>query len=190
MTAPNLETKRLILRQWKEKDIKAFLKINSDPKVMEFFPSTLTEKESNKLAKRIIKELNEKEYGFWAVEVKNKASFIGFIGLHYQDFEAAFTPCIEIGFRLAFNYWNMGYGAEGSLAVLEYGFNKLNLDKIVSFTSEKNYRSIALMKKLQMQNNPKDNFEHPKLSKGHPLSKHVLYSLTKNEWMSKKAKLL
>nr|NGX63614.1 hypothetical protein [Candidatus Anoxychlamydiales bacterium] len=175
MTAPTLETKRLILRQWKAKDIKAFAKINSDPKVMEFFPSTLTEAESNKLAKRIIKELKEKEYGLWAVEIKNKASFIGFIGLHYHDFEAAFTPCIEIGFRLAFDSWNMGYATEGSIAVLDYSFNTLNLDKIVSFTSEKNERSIALMKKLQMQNDPKDNFEHPKLSRGHPLSKHVLY---------------
>jgi 3-dehydroquinate dehydratase/shikimate dehydrogenase len=49
---------------------------------MEWFPSTLSKEESDSLAERIQKELREKEYGLWAVEVVGAAPFIGFVGLH------------------------------------------------------------------------------------------------------------
>ena len=92
---------------------------------MEFFPNVLSEKESNVLAERIRKELKEKPYGMWAVEIPLKAKFIGFTGLHYQDFKAHFTPCIEIGWRFASQYWGQGYATEAAKAALDYGFNHL-----------------------------------------------------------------
>ncbi len=177
MPAPQLETKRLILRQWKKEDLECFAKLNADKRVMEFFPSTLSEKESNSLSETIQKELQEKKYGLWAVEAKNCAPFIGCIGLHYQDFSAHFTPCIEIGWRLLFDYWKKGYAFEAASKVLEYGFNVLNLNEIVAFTAEKNTRSRKLMEKLNMTYNPKDDFHHPKLPKNHILQPHVLYRL-------------
>ena len=137
MPAPLLETQRLYLRQWKQDDLSAFSRMNADERVMEFFPSTLSEKESNFLAEKIQQELKEKNYGLWAVEVKGGSSFIGFVGLHYQDFTAPFTPCIEIGWRLAFEYWRKGYAFEASLKVLEYAFQELKIEEIVSFTAKK-----------------------------------------------------
>ena len=183
MPAPNLKTKRLLLRQWKKSDFPIFAKINKDPKVMEFFPSTLTGKESNTLVKKIIMELQNKKYGLWAVEIPHIAPFIGFIGLHYQDFKANFTPCIEIGWRLAYEHWKKGYATEGSKAVLDYGFRILGLNKIVSFAFERNFRSIAVMKKLGMRNIPENTFEHPKIPKNHWLRAHVFYSISKNQWL-------
>lgn len=175
MAAPNLKTKRLLLRQWKEEDLLPFSKMNSDKKVMEYFPSILTIEESNALAIKFQNELQEKKYGLWAVEIPNIASFIGFIGLHYQDFESFFTPCIEIAWRLSSEYWGQGYATEGAEVVVDYAFNILKLNEIVSFTAVNNIRSRRLMEKLGMKNNLRENFHHPKVPSHFPV--HVLYRL-------------
>jgi len=147
--------------------------MNADAKVMEFFPSTLTEEQSNALANRIIE--HEKKYGFtlWAVDT-NDHSFIGFIGLQHVPFEAFFTPAIEIGWRLDAAFWGKGYATEGAKACLDYGSNQLKLKTIVSFTTEKNIRSRNVMGKIGMTHNNAEVFNHPKLPKDHFLSKHVL----------------
>ncbi|NGX60472.1 MAG: hypothetical protein KR126chlam3_01646 [Chlamydiae bacterium] len=185
MVAPHLKTKRLLLRHWKEDDLLPFAAINADERVMEFFPAPLSRKESDDLARRIQKELQEKDYGLWAVETLENKQFIGFAGLHYHDFPAHFTPCIELGWRLAYEAWRKGYGTEASLEILHYAFHILNLSEIVSFTSEKNFRSRKLMEKLGMTSDPKDSFEHPKLPEKHPLRKHVLYRLSQEEFFSR-----
>lgn len=175
MVAPSLKTERLLLRQWQDSDLAAFAKMNADKKVMEYFPSTLSTEESDALAKVIQHELQEKDYGLWAVEILGKASFIGFVGLHYQDFDAPFTPCVEIGWRISQDYWGKGYAIEAAKRVEEYAFADLKLKELVSFTAKVNHRSIKLMEKLGMQRNPEEDFEHSKLPKGHALSWHVLY---------------
>jgi len=175
MPAPSLKTKRLLLRQWKDSDLPFFAKMNADARVMECFPSTLSREESDSLAERIQKELKEKEYGFWAVEVVGIAPFIGFVGLHYLDFPAAFTPCIEIGWRLAHDHWGKGYAREAAEKAIDYAFNTLKLREIVSSTTPNNKRSWSLMEKLGMTHNPKDDFLHTKLPKDHPLAFHLLY---------------
>ena len=181
MLAPILTTKRLLLRQWKESDLPLFAKMNADARVMEYFPSTLNREESNSLAQRIQQELKEKEYGLWAIEVVGAASFIGFVGLHYQAFSAAFTPCIEIGWRLAYEHWGKGYAFEAASKVTEYAFQTLKLRELVSFTTVGNQRSRKLMERLGMTRRLEDDFEHPKLPKGHPLRPHALYRLKNQE---------
>lgn len=151
--------------------------MNADACVMEYFPSTLSKEESDSLAEKIQKELREREYGLWAVEVPGIAPFIGFVGLHDQDFSATFTPCIEIGWRLAYEHWGKGFAFEAASKVVAYSFHVLNLQELVSFTAVKNQRSRKLMEKLGMTRNPEDDFEHPKLPEGHPLRPHVLYRL-------------
>lgn len=182
MPAPSLHTSRLKLRHWKDSDFSDFALMNQDPKVMEFFPALLSEKESFSLAKMMEKELLEKPYGFWAVEVENKHPFIGFVGLHKPSFEAFFTPCIEIGWRLGSFFWRKGYAYEAAQKVLEYAFKDLELPEIVSFTAQVNLRSIHLMEKLNMKRNPKEDFDHPNVEKDHVLKKHVLYRLKRDDF--------
>jgi 3-dehydroquinate dehydratase / shikimate dehydrogenase len=177
MPAPSLTTKRLLLRRWKEEDLLTFAQMNADERVMQYFPSTLSAEASNGLAERIQKELEEKEYGLWAVEAVGVAPFVGFVGLHYQDFPAAFTPCIEIGWRLGFEYWGNGYAFEAAQKVIEYAFDVLKLPEIVSLTTVTNQRSRKLMEKLGMTYNSSDDFQHSKLPANHPLRPHVLYRL-------------
>ena len=180
-----LKTKRLILRPWKETDLAPFAALNADSNVMKYFPSTLSREESDNMAHRIRSKIEERGWGLWAVAIPGTADFIGFIGLHNVDkstFPAHFTPAIEIGWRLASGYWGKGYATEGANAVLTYGFETLNLEEIVSFTAVQNMRSRRIMEKIGMHHDPKDDFDHPKLSEGHALRRHVLYRLKQKEW--------
>lgn len=176
-----LKTKRLILRPWREKDLELFAEMNADQEVMKYFPSILSKEESNQMAKRMQTKIEERGWGFWAVTVPGIAEFIGFIGLNDVTFPAQFTPAVEIGWRLARDYWGKGYATEGALACLNYGFEVLNLDEIVSFTAVQNMPSRAVMERIGMHHNPKDDFDHPKLPEGHWLRRHVLYRLNHDE---------
>jgi 3-dehydroquinate dehydratase/shikimate dehydrogenase len=173
-----IQTKRLILRPWKQEDSASFAQMNADPRVMEYFPSTLSHQESDALATRIQSKIDERGWGLWAVEVPDICDFIGFIGLNDVTFEAHFTPAVEIGWRLAFDHWGKGYATEGALAAAAYAFDVLKLKEIVSFTAVQNMRSRHVMEKIGMQHNPEDDFDHPKLPAGHLLRRHVLYRLS------------
>lgn len=125
-------------------------------------------------------------FGLLAAELIGQAPFIGFIGISTVPFEAAFTPAVEIGWRLARPFWNRGLATEGAFAVLSYGFRKLLLPEIVSFTVPANLRSRRVMEKIGMRHDRRDDFDHPRLPAGHPLRRHVLYRLAKAEWEAEK----
>jgi RimJ/RimL family protein N-acetyltransferase len=170
-----IETERLILRRWKEDDLRPFADMNADARVCEFFPSILTEQQSNALADRITKHLSDNGFGLWATEIKGGPAFIGFVGLSIPRFDAPFTPCVEIGWRLAHASWGEGYATEGARAALTYGFDVLKLKEIVSFTVPANVRSRAVMEKIGMTRDPADDFDHPQIAEHHPQRRHVLY---------------
>lgn len=172
-----IKTARLLLRHWRSDDFSAFAKMTADSRVMEYFPSVLTEQESNGLAQRISDKLDENDWGFWAVSIPGVADFIGFIGLNQVTFEAPFTPATEIGWRLAYDFWGQGYASEGARAALQYGFETLHLNEIVSFTAVANTRSRHVMEKIGMHHNPEDDFDHPKVSVNSPVRRHVLYRI-------------
>lgn len=170
-----IRTERLLLRRWTESDRESFAALNADPRVMEHFPATLTRDESDQLASRIELHFAERGFGLWAVEVPGVAPFIGFIGLSTPRFAAHFTPCIEIGWRLAFAYWGKGFATEGAQAALRFGFDHLGVDEIVALTATENIRSRRVMEKLGMTYTPSDDFDHPNVPAGHRLRRHVLY---------------
>jgi 3-dehydroquinate dehydratase / shikimate dehydrogenase len=184
MPAPQLESERCILRQWKDEDLSIFTKMNQDPLVMEFFPATLTASQSKKLAENIQQELQTKPYGLWAVELKKGHSFIGFAGLHEQNFEAPFCPCIELGYRLDPSFWGHGFATECGKTIFRYAFETVQLEEVVSFTFIHNFRSRKVMERLGMTHNPEDDFMHPKLAAQDPLRPHVLYRMTKERYLS------
>ncbi|WP_105616317.1 GNAT family N-acetyltransferase [Vallitalea okinawensis] len=169
------ESERLGFRQWDEKDKEPFYMMNSNNEVMRFFPNTLLREESNKFVDKIMKHFEEKGYGLWAVEVKKTNEFIGFIGFKEATFEAAFTPCIEIGWRLDNKHWNRGYATEGARACLKYAFNQLKLNDIYSFTAQINHPSINVMSKIGLRE--VGTFNHPKVAEDSPLRPHVLYKI-------------
>lgn len=177
-TTPYIFTsERLGFRQWKQSDISPFTELNADAEVMEFFPSTKTPEESIGFIHKMNGFFQENNFCFYAVDELTSKSFIGFIGFWKQDFEASFTPCFEIGWRLRKEYWNKGFATEGARACLEYGFNHLNFPSVYSFTAKQNIRSEKVMRKIGMTKI--NEFNHPSLDANDPLCLHVLYKIEK-----------
>lgn len=179
---PIIKTERLILRQWKEEDREPFAELNRDPRVREYFTKLLTREESDESIKLISDHIEKRGYGLFAASLIETDEFIGFIGLQDVSFKAAFNelkPAVEIGWRLAFNHWGKGYATEAAKASLKYGFETLNLEEIVAITAVQNKRSRHVMEKIGMRYDPKDDFDHPRLPAGHPLTRHVLYRISK-----------
>jgi RimJ/RimL family protein N-acetyltransferase len=174
---PALRTERLILRAWREEDLVPFAALNADPAVMEHFPATLTRADSDAFAARVRSEMAERGFGLWAVEVPGVGPFVGFTGLAVPRFEAHFTPCVEVGWRIAREHWGRGYAPEAASKALAHGFGPLGLDEIVSFTAVGNTRSRRVMEKLGMTHDPAQDFDHPSLAPGHRLRRHVLYRI-------------
>ncbi len=184
--APELHTERLLLRGWRMEDRAPFARLNADPRVMEFLAAPLTPEQSDALVARIEAGFSEHGFGLWAVEVRDGAPFIGFVGLSVPRFEAHFTPCVEVGWRLDAAAWGHGYASEAARAALAFGFEERELPEIVSFTTETNRRSRQVMERLGMRRRAQDDFAHPALPAGHPLLPHVLYRLTRVEWIARR----
>ncbi|MGO4376334.1 GNAT family N-acetyltransferase, partial [Paenibacillus sp. MCAF20] len=147
--------------------------MNEDEEVMEYFPNTLNVEETKAFYDRILDEF--KEFGFggfglYAVEEKDTNRFIGF---HRAAFEADFTPCVEIGWRLNKEAWGKGYASEGARACLLYGLDSLGFDEVFSFTADINEPSKKVMKKLSLSF--VKTFDHPNVGSSSPLCKHVLH---------------
>lgn len=181
-TAPVLATDRLFLRDWRDEDFAPFAALNADPRVMEFFPKPLDRAESDALAARLSVFIEENGFGFWAVERKLDGAFLGFVGLNVPPWTAPFTPCVEIGWRLARSYWGQGYATEAARAALDFAFGPLGRDEIVALTIPGNRRSRAVMERLGMRRDPADDFDHPVLPEDHAFRRHALYRVSRAEW--------
>ena len=184
MNSIAFETDRLILRQWDATDRSPFAALNSDPAVMEHFPALLDRSASYAMAGRFESAIAERGWGFWAVETKEASQFIGFVGLNIPAAELPFSPCVEIGWRLASLFWGMGFATEAASAALRIGFDVLELPEIVSFTALSNIRSQAVMERLGMKRSPV-TFQHPGVPPENPLQEHCLYRLSCDQWKAK-----
>jgi RimJ/RimL family protein N-acetyltransferase len=185
-TLTEIRTERLLLRNWLPSDAEPFAAMNADARVVEHLPAALTGEQSDDLVTRIQAHTDKHGFGLWAVEIPGVAPFAGFLGLGVPRFEAKFTPCVEIGWRLAAEQWGRGYATEGARAALAFGFESLDLGEIVSFTSHDNVRSRRVMERIGMSRDPAADFEHPVLPEGHRLRPHVLYRLGRETWRTQR----
>ncbi|MBS1757336.1 MAG: GNAT family N-acetyltransferase [Bacteroidetes bacterium] len=170
-------TERLYLRRWIESDTQQFIEMNNDPEVMQYFPNKLTDTESLDLLKRINNSFDCNGFGLFAVEKKETNEFIGFTGFAIPKFKMFFTPCVEIGWRYKRKSWGQGFATEAAKACLRYGFETLNFDKIVSFTSATNKKSEQVMQRIGMKY--VTDFNHPEIDQTNRLCRHVLYEIAK-----------
>jgi RimJ/RimL family protein N-acetyltransferase len=182
------DTDRLRLRQWIEAEKAPFAMLNADERVMEYFPNVLDRVSSDAMVDRLRSSIIDRGWGFWAVELKEDKQFIGFVGLSIPKADLPFSPCVEVGWRLAFPYWGKGYASEAAKGALEVGFERLCLPEIVSFTAIKNQRSRAVMERLGMSLSA-ETFEHPSIEIGHPLREHCLYRLSREKWSKHRDKV-
>ena len=179
-------TPRLRLRQWQDRDRAAFAAMNADPAVMRYFAGPLSAEDSGRSIDAWQQAFAERGWANWAVELRASSAFIGFVGLSIPRRVFAFSPCVEIGWRLARAHWGQGFATEAALAALKVGFDTLRLDQIVSFTSLVNTPSRALMRRIGMTDSGED-FDHPALPEGSRLRRHCLYRLTGEQWRAQGA---
>jgi RimJ/RimL family protein N-acetyltransferase len=184
LTGGNLLTPRLRLRSWRDEDEPSMLAMSTDPEVMRHFPRVMTPDEVHAFVTRHRALLAAGRPGLYAVERRADRSFVGFVGLAEPRFEASFTPCVEIGWRLVRSAWGQGLATEAAREVLRHAFVDLALDEVVSFTSLGNEPSIAVMRRLGMHRSCE--FDHPGVPEGHQVRRHVLYRLSAGEWRDRK----
>ncbi|MFC3688030.1 GNAT family N-acetyltransferase [Aquipuribacter hungaricus] len=175
-------TQRLLLRGFTDADREPFAALNSDPAVMEHFPSPVDRARSDALVDRVRAGWADRGWGLWAVERADTGEMVGFTGLSPATFDAPFTPAVEVGWRLARAHWGQGFATEAALASLRVAFEDLGVGEVVSFTAVTNSRSRAVMERLGMHRDPADDFPYPSIPEGHPLRPHVLYRLDAATW--------
>ena len=180
-----IRTERVFLRRWRPGDREVFAAMAANPAEMEFFKSTLTRAESDRTVDAIEAHFKQHGFGLWAMEIPGVAPFGGVVGLSTPRFKAHFTPCVDIAWRVGIDHWGCGYATEAARAVLEFAFDRLDLEEVVSFTATTNVPSRRVMERLGMTFHPEDDFDHPGLPEGHRLQSHVLYRLRRTNWRGK-----
>ncbi|MDH3660541.1 MAG: GNAT family N-acetyltransferase [Alphaproteobacteria bacterium] len=179
---PVLRTEQLILRKWRPDDLDPFAAMSADPEVMRYFPARQDRAETEAHIRMITDHLERQPFGWWAVEVPGLFDFAGFAGLLRPRFHAHFTPCVEVGWRLRRDAWGKGYATEAGQACLDFAFERMGIDQVVSMAVVDNRRSRRVMERLGMTRRPEDDFGHPRLPFDHPLRRHVLYRLSRSAW--------
>ncbi len=170
-----LNTPRLTLRQWRQSDLAPFAAMSADAEVMRYYPETWTREQSDAFAERVMRLIDERGWGFWAVEERASGRFIGFVGLHTPSNDLPFAPCVEVGWRLATSSWGLGYATEAGRAAIAFGVDRLHLAELVAFTFAGNLKSRAVMERLGMKLS--GEFDHPHVPNESGLRRHVLYRL-------------
>jgi RimJ/RimL family protein N-acetyltransferase len=182
MSTPALTTERLLMREWRDSDRAPYAALNADPDVMRHFPSTLTAEQSDEMVDRMIVSWRDRGFGLWAVERVDTTEFIGFVGLAAPSWQAEFTPCVEVGWRLAKQHWGNGFAPEAAVEALRWGFDNVDLpdDEIVSFTTDSNVNSQRVMGKIGMTRDQSRDFDHP-LVPDWGERHHVLYRIDRRQ---------
>jgi RimJ/RimL family protein N-acetyltransferase len=171
---------RLGFRSWTNIDLPEFAALNADVEVMEHFPKPLTESETADFIRRLQNHFTQHRHCYFATEVLDSGEFIGFIGLAFQSYETDFTPAVDVGWRLKKSAWGKGYATEGAKRCLEFGFDQLKLERIISTCTIQNLRSEHVMKKIGMKK--RGNFNHPNLKDQPNFEKCICYEITKDDW--------
>lgn len=184
MTA-EIRTERLLLRAWRDSDLEPYAALNADPRVMELHPSVLTRDQSDASAEWIRRHHEERGFTVWAVEVvdsaRGAADFVGFTGLSVPPFDVPFphvaAPPVEVGWRLAADWWGLGIASEAATAALAYAWGELGLPEVLSWTTPSNTRSLAVMRRIGMTY--AGEFDHPKAAADDWWRRHVVYRATR-----------
>jgi RimJ/RimL family protein N-acetyltransferase len=177
-----IETERLILRPWAERDSEAFAAMNADPVVMAHFPKVLDRAESDALLARLMDRWRGEGIAFCAAERRSDGALVGMVGLAHVLFPGPVEGAVEIGWRLAREHWGQGYATEAARAWLAHGFDVMRLREVVTFTVPENRASLAVMERLGMTRDAGRDFLHPNLPEGHRLRPHVVWAIGREAW--------
>ena len=168
-----LKTNRLLLREIVNEDNAELFKLFSDPVAMQYFPSTKNEEETKEWINETLNRYEKDSIGFYICINKKTLDVIGYCGLLLQE-DVDGHDEIEIGYGLLRKYWHHGYATEAAIGCKKYGFDELNLKKLISLIRPENVPSIrvAINNEMIWQ---KDIVRWENV--------HGIYAITKNEYL-------
>jgi [ribosomal protein S5]-alanine N-acetyltransferase len=145
------ETDRLILRHFHVADTEPMMSVFGDSEVMRFGSGTKSREEVEAWLKKCLEDYFAKwGFGLWAVVEKESEQVIGYCGLtRFPDIDG--QQEIEVGYRLARAYWGRGYASEAALAVRDYAFATLNLQRLIAIVDPENAASIRVAEKIGLR---------------------------------------
>jgi RimJ/RimL family protein N-acetyltransferase len=175
-----LETERLVLRPWDERDREPLIAVQCDPEVRRYFPGVPTRGQVSDDFDQALEKARANGFHFGSARLKADDSFVGLIGIGVipdATREAIPShPQVEIGWVLTPRFWGQGLAPEGALAWLDYAWS-IGLPEVVAFTAAINRPSQRVMEKIGMLRDGTDDFAHPRIEEGNPLRPHVLYRI-------------
>jgi [ribosomal protein S5]-alanine N-acetyltransferase len=144
-----IETNRLLLRTFTLSDAPLIYELNLDPDVTRYTGDPIKDVHH---AEQVLEQVILPQYalynhGRWAVLVKPGLEFIGWCGLKTRPERNE----IDLGYRFIKKSWGQGYATEAAYACIKYGFEKLNLDRIVGRAMPQNTASLRVLEKCDMQ---------------------------------------
>ncbi|MGI9366406.1 MAG: GNAT family N-acetyltransferase [Rhizobiaceae bacterium] len=186
-TGERLVTERLLIRSWtlSNTDRAFFHFICSNFPGRRFYPDRLSRKEADERLETIVGRADSRAMDWGVACLKQSGEQIGFTGLSPFEFNAPFSPGVEIGWQFDPAHWGKGYATEAARALIDYGFSQCWLNQIFAFAVADNLASIAVMQRAGMKAVEGGEFDHPQVPESHPqLKKHVLYDITKDRWLA------
>lgn len=139
-----LSTQRLKLRPFNENDLQNLIDLDQDPEVMKYLGGKITPLEEIKEALPRILARDWKTYGTWMADLIDTGENIGWFTLKPVP---KLNDEYEVGYRLKKKHWGKGYATEGTKFLINYGFEKLNLPKIIGLTDLGNKASQHVLQK-------------------------------------------
>jgi len=171
-----LTTPRLLLRTFRRDDLPKYAALNADPEVVRYLGGVpLTREHSDEIAEWAQECFAKEGIGLLAVERREDGAFLGMCGLHHQQ---SYPDDVEVGWRLAREYWGRGYATEAATGWLDHAFAPLGLPRVISITDPPNVRSLAVMRRLGMV------FDHAaEVEDDGVMFQAVVYSITREQWL-------
>jgi RimJ/RimL family protein N-acetyltransferase len=180
-----LETERLVLRRFTEADIDLLVELNADPDVMWFLTGgqpTPREEVRDRVIPFFLSFYERFDgLGFWAAQDKATGEFLGWF--HFRPGPDSADGEVELGYRLRKAAWGKGYGTEGSRALIDHGFARQGLHRVIARTMAVNQASLRVMEKSGLTFARTYSSGHapdiPGADQG-----EVEYALTREDWQA------
>ncbi|BAY21436.1 putative acetyltransferase [Calothrix sp. NIES-2100] len=146
----SIETKRLILREFQQKDVHQLAPILVNPQVMKFSPTgILSALQTQDKIDNFITSYKTFGFGKWAVIFKESNQLIGYCGIAIEQIDNVNER--EIGYRLDPNFWGKGLATEAASATIQYGFEQFKFPDIIGIVNPANTASVRVIEKIRMK---------------------------------------
>ena len=138
------ETERLLMRQWTQDDFEIYAAYYANEETARFVGGKMDRAKAWRHMAAVVGHWLLRGYGFWAVDEKSSGKFVGCVGLWKPEG----WPELELGYWLVEDAFGKGYATEAAIRSLQYAYNDLNVDTLVSYIDPANEPSIAVAERL------------------------------------------